>query len=125
MYLSNIYMTGTVQQFTLADPLRLEIGSSLGLMLGPTETTNITVTAWKGWVNLTSSVTQWVWTRDSGNSVEDIAWNNAHNLWADNVDLSYDDLGDTVDTPYSCLFTITAYYNGNGTIEPISQTILI
>lgn len=125
IYLNNIYMVGTIQQFSLAEPLRMEIGSSIGLMLGPTEVTNITIDVYKGWVNLTSSVTQWIWTRDSGNSVEDIAWNNSHTLWANDVNLSYDDLGDTINTPYSCLFTITAYYNGNGTIEPISQTILI
>ena len=107
-YLNNIYMSGTIQQFELLQPLRMEISSSMGDMLAEGESTVIDVEVYKGWVNLTSDVQSWVWTRDSGSAADDLAWNQAHAGLASQAMLSYEDLGAAVDTNVSCLFHITA-----------------
>ena len=124
-YLNNIYMSGTIKQFELTEPLRLEIDSSMGWMLGPGEISEIDIQAWKGWANLTDLVTKWEWTRDSGIAQDDEAWNISHTNWGGNVNLSYDDLGSTVNTNNSCLFTIIAYYEETGTIQTAKTTIEI
>ena len=107
-YLNNIYMSGTIQQFELLQPLRMEISSSMGDMLAEGESTVIDVEVYKGWVNLTADVQSWVWTRDSGSAADDLAWNQAHAGLASQAMLSYEDLGAAVDTNVSCLFHITA-----------------
>lgn len=107
-YLNNIYMSGTIQQFELLQPLRMEISSSMGDMLAEGESTVIDVEVYKGWVNLTVDVQSWVWTRDSGSAADDLAWNQAHAGLASQAMLSYEDLGAAVDTNVSCLFHITA-----------------
>ena len=107
-YLNNIYMSGTIQQFELLQPLRMEISSSMGDMLAEGESTVIDVEVYKGWVNLTADVQSWVWTRDSGSAADDLVWNQAHAGLASQAKLSYEDLGAAVDTNVSCLFHITA-----------------
>lgn len=107
-YLNNIYMSGTIQQFELLQPLRMEISSSMGDMLAEGESTVIDVEVYKGWVNLTADVQSWVWTRDSGSGADDLVWNQAHAGLTSNATLSYDDMGSAVDTNVSCLFHVTA-----------------
>ncbi len=107
-YLNNIYMSGTIQQFELLQPLRMEITSSMGDLLAEGESTVVDVEVFNGWVNLTAEVQSWTWSRDSGNTADDLVWNQAHAGLTSNATLSYDDLGSAVDTNVACLFHITA-----------------
>ncbi len=107
-YLNNIYMSGTIQQFELLQPLRMEITSSMGDLLAEGESTVVDVEVFNGWVNLTAEVQSWTWSRDSGNTADDLVWNQAHAGLTSQASLSYDDLGAAVDTNVACLFHITA-----------------
>lgn len=124
-YLNNIYMSGTIQQFVLSEPLRMEIDSSMGNMLGAGEETVVSCKVYKGWAKLTSYMTSWAWTRDSGNAADDTVWNNAHTGLTTQATITFDDLGDTVNAHSSCIFTITATYIENNIPETISQTLAI
>ena len=104
-YMDNIYMRGTIQQFTLQEPLRMELSSDIGWLIAPGEQMTISANVFKGWVNVNASATGWSWTRDSGNSVEDAAWNNAHSSLTTSGVITYDDLPIN-----STLFTVTATF---------------
>jgi len=119
-YLNNIYMSGTIQQFTLQEPLRMELNSDIGWLIAPGEQMTVSANVFKGWVNVNSSAASWLWTRDSGDSVEDIAWNNAHaNLTTSGV-ITYDDL--PVDR---CLFTVTATFIEGTEVVTATNTFTI
>lgn len=125
MFLRNIYMTGTIQQFALTEPLRMEIDSTMGWMLGADESTEITVKVYKGWVELNSYIELWSWTRDTGDAADDLVWNNAHSNLTSSATLTFADLGSAANTNNSCLITITATYNENDIPQTVTQTIAI
>jgi len=119
-YLNNIYMSGTIQQFTLQEPLRMEINNSLGGLIAEGETMTFTASAWKGWVDISSYATSWKWTRDSGDSVEDEAWNNRHSADTTSCSVTFNDLPIN-----STLFTVTATFLEGTEVVTATKTFTI
>ncbi|NCU31282.1 hypothetical protein EOM57_05885, partial [Candidatus Saccharibacteria bacterium] len=78
--------------------IRMEVDSSLGWMLGNGETTVITATVFKGWNEVTSQITSWLWTRNSGDAADDQVWNLAHTTLQNQASISFDDLGNAMQT---------------------------
>lgn len=99
--------------------VRMEIDSSLGWMLGKDETTVITVRVLKRWNDLTSLMESWEWKRDSGDAADDQVWNLAHTTLQNQASISFDDLGNAMQTNKSCKFTIKATYDELITSETI------
>jgi hypothetical protein len=120
-YLNNIYMNGTIQQF-LDAPVLMEIESSKGDFLAPGETTTITLKIRKGFDELTSTMKQWRWTRDTADPAADLVWKNNHAGYTDSGELSYEDLGNnafnTTSTVFSfwCSDEVGTVVNGSLTI---------
>lgn len=120
-YLNNIYMNGTIQQF-LDAPVLMEIESSKGDFLAPGETTTITLKIRKGFDELTSTMKQWRWTRDTADPASDLVWKNNHAGYTDSGELSYEDLGNnafnTTSTVFSfwCSDEVGTVVNGSLTI---------
>lgn len=109
-YLNNIYMSGTIEQIEDMD-LRLEIDTNGDNFIAPGETLQVTCRVWRGgfFEEVTPDITSWTITRDSGDAVEDAAWNmsgKAQNFQG-SVSLELSDLGSNPNT-VSTLFTITA-----------------
>lgn len=74
-YLNNIYMSGTIEQFEQIAPVRLEIESSIGQVIPQGGSTTLTCKAWRGWEDVTDSVTLWKIEKKSPNLA-------INNLWA-------------------------------------------
>lgn len=91
--------------------VRMEIDSSLGWMIGTNETTSLSVKVYKRWVDITSLMAFWVWTRTSGDAADDLIWNQAHTALTNTAQISFADLGNSLQTNVSCKFTITATYD--------------
>ena len=79
---------------------------------------DITCRVFKGWSDITDTVTKWRITRDSGDTADDEAWAIKNKNFAGNITLAYEDLGDNAITSVSTLFTITAT-NKNETAQAI------
>lgn len=108
MYITNIYMSGTIQQFE-DKPLSMNIDFSLGSFMAPNETGTITVKILNGYgVDVTNTMTQWIWTRESGDILGDQAWNTAHRNTRDALDITYEDLGNNENSNISTLFLVWA-----------------
>lgn len=111
-YLHNIYMSGTIQQFERLDP-RMEIDTGGDTFLAYGESKTIVCTVYRGWEELTSQVTSWTITRDSGDSLADASWNadTKAQTFAGTITLTLnateDDINVNSGVP-STLFTITA-----------------
>ena len=118
-YMNNLYMSGTIKQFE-ALPLRMEIDNDGMDAMAYGESMTVTCTVWKGFNELTDRVTKWKIERDSGDQIEDAAWNNSSK--AQNFDGSitiehgatYSDLGQI---GVSTLFTFTAYMTDGTTTD--------
>lgn len=91
--------------------VRMEVDSSLGWMIGTNETTTVSVKVYKRWVDITSLMTAWTWTRESGDAADDLIWNQAHAALTTSAAISFADLGNALQTNTSCKFTIRATYD--------------
>ena len=91
--------------------VRMEVDSSLGWMIGKDETTVISVKVYKRWVDITSLMTSWTWTRSSGDEADDLIWNQEHTTLTNSASISFADLGNALQTNVSCKFTIKATYD--------------
>lgn len=120
-YLNNIYMTGTIEQIGVEEPVRIEIDTQGDQFLAVGESLTLTCKVFKGWTDITDTVTQWSITRDSGDTTDDEAWAIKHQDFAGTIEISYDDLGNNAYTSISTLFTVVAQSDGtelaNATIE--------
>lgn len=111
-YLNNIYMIGTLEQMKALFP-RMEIDLQGDPFLAYGETKTVTCKVFRGWEDVTDRVVNWVVTRDTGDPVEDAAWNNGAKAQAFNgtLQLSFtateNDLG-TNQFVVSTLFTFKA-----------------
>ena len=106
-YLNNIYMTGIVDQSaTLPD--RLEFTADNGFNLSVNEITTVTASIFNAWTDVTSSYESFSWERDTGNVVEDTAWNVAHLNYGISLPISFSDTGIG-----RTMFTLTATKPGN------------
>ncbi len=73
-YLNNIVMTGTLEPLPAIYP-RLEFETQGDNFLAYGEKKLVTVRAFRGWDEVTDKVIAWSVTRDSGDPIEDEAWN--------------------------------------------------
>ena len=89
----------------------MEIDSSLGWMIGKDETTTISIRVYKRWVDITSQMITWQWLRNSGDAPSDEIWNLNHSSLANIADISFEDLGNTMETNATCKFIIKAHYD--------------
>ncbi|MDD3040305.1 hypothetical protein [Bacteroides sp.] len=108
MYLRDIYMTGTIEQFE-NKPLTMDIDFSLGAFMAPGETGIITVKVLDGYgQDVTNTMTTWEWTRESGDAMSDLAWSITHKNDKNVLAITYSDLGPNSDTNISTMFTVKA-----------------
>lgn len=75
-YLNNIYMIGTLEQMKALFP-RMEIDLQGDPFLAYGESKTVTCRVFRGWEDITDRVINWTVTRDTGDPLEDEAWNNA------------------------------------------------
>ncbi len=73
-YLNNIYMVGTIEQMNALFP-RMEIDTGGESFLAFGETLTVKCSVYRGWEDITDRVTNWTVTRDTGDPIEDAAWN--------------------------------------------------
>lgn len=73
-YLNNIFMTGTLEQVKAIYP-RIEIDMEGDNVLAYGETKTVVCTVWRGWEEITDKVVGWTIERDTGDPIEDTAWN--------------------------------------------------
>ena len=66
-------MTGVIEQLENY-PARIEIDTQGDNFLAFGETMDITCRVFKGWSDITDTVTKWRITRDSGDTADDEAW---------------------------------------------------
>lgn len=120
-YLNNIYFTGNFSQVAVY-PLRIEIDSEGDNFLAYGETKHITCAVFRGWEEITDLVTEWKITRDSGDPVNDAAWQLKQKVkdFAGEIDIAFtqedNDLS-TNDRVISTLFTIKATIDENNEAE--------
>lgn len=111
----NAYIWGTLQNI-YNDPIRLEIDTNGDGFLAFGETMTITCNVFKGWKDITNNVEIWGISRESGNQIEDDAWNISHQNFAGQITLQhkaeYSDLGNGIST----LFRFTASSTSNTAI---------
>lgn len=111
-YLNNIYMTGTLEQMNALFP-RMEIDTQGDDFLAYGESKIITCKVFRGWEEVTDKVVNWVITRDTGEPLEDEAWNlgaKAQNFDG-SIEISFTEKDNDLGTnPFviSTLFTIKA-----------------
>lgn len=106
-FLNNIYMTGIVEQLAVL-PVRIEIDTQGDNFLACGENMDITCRVFRGWEDITDSITQWGIVRDSGDAADDEAWAIKHKDFSGTITISYEDLGNNAVTSISTLFTISA-----------------
>lgn len=106
--IGNAYIYGSIEQWNNA-PIRMDVAISGDTFMAPGESKTISCTVMRGWEDITTEVERWTIERDSGDAIEDMAWNNSHQDFSGSVDLTFDDLGSNIYTILSVLFTITAY----------------
>ena len=121
-YLNNIYMTGTIEQLQIDEPVRIEIDTQGDNFLAYGESMEITCKVFKGWEDITDTVRQWTIRRDSGDTADDEAWNIKHKDFNGSITIhntkEISDLGNNSVTVVSTLFTITAT-NDTASVEAI------
>ena len=104
----------------------LNITQSTGEWIDKGETNHVECSVIRGFENITDQVTSWSIVRDSGDAVNDAAWQNKDKVknfdgtidiaWTDDDD---DDIGDS----NSCIFTITAFWGNK--VELAKGTISV
>ena len=108
----NAYIWGTLQK-VYNDPVRMEINNGGDGFLALGETMTIVCRVMQGWVDITDTVETWTVTRETGNQVEDTAWNISHQNFNGVLQLThtkqYTDLGSGLST----LFVFTAKAGDN------------
>lgn len=128
-YLNNIYMTGTIKQID-ANPLYMTIDFSNDNFIAYGETKSINCTVYRGFEDVTSSVTAWTVTRDSGSAQDDAAWALKSKVknFNGSIDICFNadenDIG-TNENVLSTLFTFTATIDENGTTETATYQLTI
>lgn len=126
-YLNNIYMTGVIEQL-LQQPVRVVVEDTLGGFIGKGETDTLSSIVYRGWVDITSTVTKWKIERDSGDQADDEAWSLKDKVknFAGTIDIIWtdeeNDLGDNAGS-ISTVFTISVEGNDGETAAQASVTI--
>lgn len=111
-YLNNIYMTGVIEQSENI-PIRMEIDTNGDNFIAFGETVDVVCRVYQGWNEITDKITSWTITRDSGEAVNDAAWQLKQKVkdFDGTITLSFtdsdNDLGTNLNS-ISTLYTIVA-----------------
>lgn len=103
----------------------LNITQSTGEWIDKGETNHVECSVIRGFENITDQVTSWSIVRDSGDAVNDAAWQNKDKVknFDGTIDISWTDDDDDIGDSNSCIFTITAFWGNK--VELAKGTISV
>lgn len=103
----------------------LNITQSTGEWIDKGETNHVECSVIRGFENITDQVTSWNIVRDSGDAVNDAAWQNKDKVknFDGTIDIAWTDDEDDIGDSTSCIFTITAYWGNK--VELAKGTISV
>lgn len=103
----------------------LSITQSTGEWIDKGETNHVECSVIRGFENITDQVTSWNIVRDSGDAVNDAAWQNKDKVknFDGTIDIAWTDDDDDIGDSNSCIFTITAFWGNK--VELVKGTISV
>nr|DAW13279.1 MAG TPA: tail protein [Caudoviricetes sp.] len=103
----------------------LNITQSTGEWIDKGETNHVVCSVIRGFENITDQVTSWNIVRDSGDAVNDAAWQNKDKVknFDGTIDIAWTDDDDDIGDSDSCIFTITAFWGNK--VELAKGTISV
>lgn len=103
----------------------LNITQSTGEWIDKGETNHVECSVIRGFENITDQVTSWNIVRDSGDAVNDAAWQNKDKVknFDGTIDIAWTDDDDDIGDSNSCIFTITAFWGNK--VELAKGTISV
>lgn len=103
----------------------LNITQSTGEWIDKGETNHVECSVIRGFENITDQVTSWSIVRDSGDAVNDAAWQNKDKVknFDGTIDIAWTDDDDDIGDSNSCIFTITAFWGNK--VELAKGTISV
>lgn len=103
----------------------LNITQSTGEWIDKGETNHIECSVIRGFEDITDQVTSWNIVRDSGDAVNDAAWQNKDKVknFDGTIDIAWTDDDDDIGDSNSCIFTITAFWGNK--VELAKGTIRV
>lgn len=103
----------------------LNITQSIGEWIDKGETNHIVCSVIRGFEDITDQVTSWSIVRDSGDAVNDAAWQNKDKVknFDGTIDIAWTDDDDDIGDSNSCIFTITAFWGNK--VELAKGTISV
>lgn len=103
----------------------LNITQSKGEWIDKGETNHVVCSVIRGFENITDQVTSWSIVRDSGDAVNDAAWQNKDKVknFDGTIDIAWTDDDDDIGDSNSCIFIITAFWGNK--VELAKGTISV
>lgn len=103
----------------------LSISQSTGEWIDKGETNHVVCSVIRGFEDITDQVTSWNIVRDSGDVVNDAAWQNKDKVknFDGTIDIAWTDDEDDIGDSTSCIFTITAFWGNK--VELAKGTISV
>lgn len=103
----------------------LNITQSTGEWIDKGETNHVECSVIRGFEDITEQVTSWNIVRDSGDAVNDAAWQNKDKVknFDGTIDIAWTDDDDDIGDSNSCIFTITAFWGNK--VELAKGTISV
>lgn len=103
----------------------LNITQSTGEWIDKGETNHVVCSVIRGFEDITDQVTSWNIVRDSGDAVNDAAWQNKDKVknFDGTIDIAWTDDDDDIGDSNSCIFTITAFWSNK--VELAKGTIRV
>lgn len=103
----------------------LNITQSTGEWIDKGETNHVECSVIRGFEDITAQVTSWNIVRDSGDAVNDAAWQNKDKVknFDGTIDIAWTDEEDDIGDSTSCIFTITAFWGNK--VELTKGTISV
>lgn len=103
----------------------LNITQSTGEWIDKGETNHVVCSVVRGFEDITDQVTSWNIVRDSGDAVNDAAWQNKDKVknFDGTIDIAWTDEEDDIGDSTSCIFTITAFWGNK--VELAKGTISV
>lgn len=103
----------------------LNITQSIGEWIDKGETNHVECSVIRGFEDITDQVTSWNIVRDSGDAVNDAAWQNKDKVknFDGTIDIAWTDDDDDIGDSNSCIFTITAFWGNK--VELAKGTISV
>lgn len=103
----------------------LNITQSTGEWIDKGETNHVVCSVIRGFEDITDQVTSWNIVRDSGDAVNDAAWQNKDKVknFDGTIDIAWTDDEDDIGDSNSCIFTVTAFWGNK--VELAKGTIRV